>query len=154
MGMVLVVAVILAFYLVNFFYSGEIKSALQLANSANLTPEQNAQLISTALPALGLGSLLLAPLLMALWLAPGLALFERFPPGRALWWSLWACWVNWRPFLVYNLILGLISMVARLVIPFDLGLLVILPWTLTSTYAAYQDIFSPAEKPEGISELV
>jgi uncharacterized membrane protein len=68
-----------------------------------------------------------------------------------MWWSLWACWVNWRPILVYSLILGIAGMVA-LMIPFGLGLLVFLPWTLTSTYAAYQDIFSPVVQPQDISE--
>jgi hypothetical protein len=64
--------------------------------------------------------------------------------GRALWWSLWACAVNWRPILYYSLMLGLAGVVAVL-IPFGLGLLVFVPWTLTSTYAAYRDIFVPVE---------
>jgi uncharacterized membrane protein len=124
----------------------------QSQNPAEMTPEQAEHIVATALPAMALGTLLLTPLLMATWFAPALALFERFPPGRALWWSLWACWSNWRPLLIYSTILGLAGMVA-LMIPFGLGMLVFLPWTLTSTYAAYQDIFSPVLQPESISEL-
>ncbi len=53
--------------------------------------------------------------------------------------------VNWRPILYYSLILGLAGVVA-VMIPFGLGLLVFVPWTLTSTYAAYRDIFVPVEE--------
>jgi len=125
---------------------------LQAQNPAALTPEQAEQILATAMPAMGMGSLLFAPLLMATWFAPGLVLFEGFPAGRSMWWSLWACWVNWRPILIYSLILGMAGIVA-LLIPFGLGLLVFLPWTLTSTYAAYQDIFSPTTQPDAVSEL-
>ncbi|MDP2787742.1 MAG: BPSS1780 family membrane protein [Pseudomonadota bacterium] len=146
-------ATLLIFYLVKYFTGGDMEVLLQQTqNPATLTPEQAEQMLATALPAMGLGSLLFAPLLMATWFAPGLVLFEGFPAGNALWWSLWACWVNWRPILLYSLILGVAGMLA-LMLPFGLGLLIFLPWTLTSTYAAYQDIFSPASKPDGVSEL-
>jgi hypothetical protein len=109
---------------------------------ATLTPEEAESMVSTALPALSLGTLLFAP---CSWLpgSPGLACSSG-SPGRAMWWSLWACAVNWRPILYYSLMLGLAGMVAVL-IPFGLGLLVFVPWTLTSTYAAYRDLFVPVE---------
>lgn len=152
-GAIYMLATLLIFYLVKFFTGGDMEALLlQAQNPAALTPEQAEQMVATALPAMGLGTLLFAPLLMATWFAPGLVLFEGFPAVRALWWSLWACWVNWRPILLYSTVLALAGMVA-LMIPFGLGLLVFLPWTLTSTYAAYQDIFSPPAKPEEISEL-
>jgi len=151
-GAIYMLATLLIFQTVKFFTGGDMETLLlQAQNPAALTPEQAEQILATALPAMGLGTLLFAPLLMATWFAPGLVLFEGFPAGRAMWWSLWVCWVNWRPILVYSLILGLAGMVA-LLIPFGLGLLVFLPWTLTSTYAAYQDIFSSAASPEAISE--
>ncbi len=153
-GALYMLATMLIFYLVKTLTGGDMEILLQQTqNPATLTPEQAEQMLATALPAMGLGSLLFAPLLMATWFAPGLVLFEGFPAGRSMWWSLWACWVNWRPILLYSLILGLAGMVA-LLIPFGLGLLVFLPWTLTSTYAAYRDIFSTAAQPEEISELV
>lgn len=152
-GVLYMLATMLVFYLVRVLTGGDMEELLRQAqNPAGLTPEQAERMVATALPAMGLGTLLLAPLLMATWFAPGLVLFERFTPGRALWWSLWACWTNWRPILLYSLILGLAGMVA-LLIPFGLGLLVFVPWTLTSTYAAYQAIFRPVDAPEGISEL-
>jgi hypothetical protein len=116
----------------------------QLAGkSGGLPPEQAQAIIEQALPALLTGLLLLTPLVMATWFAPALLLFDGFPAGNALWWSLWACTVNWRPLLTYSTLLGLLGMVAML-IPFGLGLLVFLPWVLCSTYAAYRAIFVPA----------
>jgi len=152
-GVVYMLATMLIFHLVKFFTGGDMETLLlQAQNPAALTPEQAEQILATAMPAMGMGSLLFAPLLMATWFAPGLVLFEGFPAGRSMWWSLWVCWVNWRPILLYSLILGMAGIVA-LLIPFGLGLLVFLPWTLTSTYAAYQDIFSPAAQPAAVSEL-
>jgi uncharacterized membrane protein len=110
---------------------------------SDLTPEQAQAALNQALPALLVGLLLLTPLIMATWFAPALTLFEGFSVGNALWWSLWACAKNWRPLTLYSLILGLMGVVA-LLIPFGLGLLVFLPITLASTYAAYQAIFVPA----------
>jgi hypothetical protein len=143
---------LLIFQMVKFFTGGDMEALLQQAqNPAAMTPEQAELILATALPAMSLGTLLFVPLLMATWFAPALVMFENFPAGRALWWSLWACWINWRSILVYSLILGVVGMVA-LILPFGLGLLVFVPWTLTSTYAAYQDIFSPAAPPEELNE--
>lgn len=144
-GIVYMLATLLIFYLVGVFTGGDLEALFRQAqNPGALTQEQAERMVATALPALGLGTLLLAPLLMATWFAPALVMFERFPPGRAMWWSLWACAVNWRPILYYSLLLGMGGVVAVL-IPFGLGLLVFVPWTLTSTYAAYRDIFVPVE---------
>jgi uncharacterized membrane protein len=119
----------------------------QAQDPAALSQAEFNRLIAAALPALLLAALLFTPLLMATWFSPGLALFESFTAGRALWWSLWACWVNWRPILYYSLILGALGAVA-LVIPFGLGMLVFLPLTLISTYVAYRMIFTPGEATE------
>ncbi|MEW5787418.1 MAG: BPSS1780 family membrane protein [Pseudomonadota bacterium] len=146
MGVVYMLGTLLVFSLVGWLTGGDLAALVaQVQNPAELTPEEARAITDKALPALGLGALLFAPLLMATWFSPGLVLFERFPAGQALWWSLWACAVNWRPILVYSLVLGLAGMVA-LMIPLGLGLLVFVPWTLTSTYAAYQDIFAPVEE--------
>jgi hypothetical protein len=144
-GVAYMLITLLIFSLVGFLTGGDLEALLRQAqNPAALDPEEAQRMVATAMPALGLGTVLFAPLLMATWFSPGLVLFERFPAGRAMWWSLWACAVNWRPILYYSLILGLAGIVAVL-IPFGLGLLVFVPWTLTSTYAAYCDIFTPVE---------
>lgn len=147
-GLIYMLASLLVFRGVAFFTGGDLSLlTAQVENPHTLTPEEARALLDGILPALGLMALLMTPLLMATWFSPGLAHFEGFRPGQAMWWSLWACAVNWRPILVYSLILALVGMVA-LVIPFGLGLLVFIPWTLTSTYAAYRDIFAPAGEQE------
>jgi hypothetical protein len=144
-GFTYLAATVLVFQLVQWITGADLQAILaQTQRPQELTPDQAQALMDQALPALGLGAVLLAPLLMATWFSPGLAHFEEFPAGKAMWWSLWACWVNWRPILYYSLLLGLGGMVA-LFIPLGLGLLVFIPVTLASTYAAYRDIFQPVE---------
>ncbi|MDP2432721.1 MAG: BPSS1780 family membrane protein [Pseudomonadota bacterium] len=144
-GGVYLVCSILVFALASHLVGADVRELLQQAqNPAVLTPEQLNQIVGAALPGMMLVAILLTPLLMATWFSPGLAMFEGFPPGRALWWSLWACWLNWRPLLVYSLVLGALGTVA-LVIPFGLGMLVFLPLTLISTFVAYRMIFTPIE---------
>ena len=140
-GSILIVA------LVDAATGGNLHELMQsVQNPAALTPEQANRIVATGLPAMLMASVLFTPLLMATWFAPGLALFEDFSAGRALWWSLWACWVNWRPILYYSTVLGLFGMVA-IVIPFGLGMLVFLPLTLISTYVAYLAIFTLSADP-------
>ena len=144
-GMVYMLASLLVFRGVAFLTGGDMGLlTAQIENPHTLTPEEAKALLDGILPTMALGALFMTPLLMATWFSPGLAHFEGFRPAKAMWWSLWACGVNWRPILVYSSILGLLGMVA-LVIPFGLGLLVFIPWTLTSTYAAYGDIFAPGD---------
>lgn len=144
-GVVYLVGSLLIFALVTLITGNDPRELLRQAeNPAALSPAELNRLVTAALPAMLLASLLFTPLLMATWFSPGLALLAAFPAGRALWWSLWACWVNWRPILYYSLVLGMIGTLA-LVIPFGLGLLVFLPLTLISTYAAYRMIFTPVE---------
>lgn len=140
-------ASLLIFALIHQLTGSDVRALLQQAqNPGALSPDEFNRLVGSALPGMLLAMALLTPLLMATWFSPGLVLFADFPAGRALWWSLWACWVNWRPILYYSLILGILGAVA-LVIPFGLGMLVFLPLTLISTYVAYQMIFTPEEVP-------
>jgi len=141
LGVAYMVCMFLIFKLVAFFTGGDLGLLTkQIENPNQLTPQEAEMLLQGIMPSLLLGSLFLVPLLMATWFSPGLILFESFPPAKAAWWSGWACLVNWRPILVYSLSLSVMGMIA-LMIPLGLGLLIFIPWTLTSTYAAYEDIF-------------
>lgn len=109
--------------------------------------------------------LLMTPVLMAWWFAPVLAAWHRLGVGKALFFSFIACWMNWRPFLVYGLGLlivagilpGVLLGILLLVMPGAANLvtalvtmpmvLVIAPTIFASFYASYRDIF-------GISEIV
>ncbi len=108
---------------------------------------------------------LMTPVMMAYWFAPVLAAWHRLPLGKSLFFSFVACWMNWRPFLVFG---GSVLLVAGIIPGLLLGLLLILfpeaqgfitglimvpmalimaPVIFASFYACYRDIF-------GISEIV
>jgi len=82
---------------------------------------------------------LLLPLFMALWFAPALALFHQQGPAEAMKNSFVACLKNIVPFLLYSVILLLLSFVAS--IPFGLGWLVLGPVIAATLYTSYRDIF-------------
>lgn len=107
----------------------------------------------------------MVPVLMAWWFAPVLAAWHRLSLGKSLFFSFVACWMNWRPFVVYGL--GLLVVAALLpalllglllsVLPGVQGLatllvsllisMVVAPVVFASFYVVYRDIF-------GISEIV
>jgi uncharacterized membrane protein len=108
------------------------------------------QMISGAMRSLALallvGGLLYLPLLMLIWFAPLLIVFESMKPFDAMKRSLAACLFHWLAFLVYGAILLVLWFIAT--IPLLLGLLVLLPVLFCSIYASYKDIFGeppPAE---------
>jgi len=88
------------------------------------------------------------PLLMGLWFAPMLVYFDDMKPLRALYVSLWACWKNALPFLVYGLLvfvgLMLLTPFAMALRQTDLSLWLLAPVLVPSIYASYKDIFVPA----------
>jgi len=143
MGAVYLAGILLVDTIMRHMGGDSFEQMAQLSqNSKDITPEQAQMIMSQAMPAMLTGLLLMTPLIMATWFAPALVLFDGFSASNAMWWSLWTCAVNWRPVLIYSLWLGLVG-VAAMLIPYGLGLLVLLPWVMTSTYAAYQDIFIP-----------
>lgn len=86
-----------------------------------------------------LGLLLVLPLVMAMWFAPALVLFNHMPPLEALKASFNACLKNSLPLLVYGLIVMLLVFFAAL--PVGLGFLVLMPVLSGSLYVSYRDIF-------------
>lgn len=116
--------------------------ALARQDPASIDPEQARLALEQALPGVLTVLVLLTPLLMATWFAPALVLFDGFGAFNSLWWSLWACVVNWRPMTMYVAVFVPIGLLAVL-IPFGLGLLVFLPLFLIATYLAYRSMFVP-----------
>ena len=98
--------------------------------------------------AMAAGSLLIAllvmlvltmPLIMGIWFAPALVIFHDTGPLAAMKASFSACMKNVLPFLVYGVILFVLTLVAA--IPFGLGFLVLIPVLVGAQYASYMDIF-------------
>jgi uncharacterized membrane protein len=82
---------------------------------------------------------LYAPLMAALWFAPALVVFHNVAPLDAMKMSFAACMKNIVPFLIYGLVFIVLFVVGA--IPLGLGLLVVIPLMITSTYTSYRDIF-------------
>jgi len=80
---------------------------------------------------------------MAYWFAPVLVGLNNLTAIEAMKLSFNACLQNILPFFVYGLIFMLLLIVA--LIPFGLGLLVVVPVMMTSLYASYVDIFNITE---------
>lgn len=87
---------------------------------------------------------LIVPVTMATWFAPALVWFRNLEPLDALRQSFLGCWRNVLPFLVYGLIVLVLMGLAA--IPFGLGILIMGPTLVGSTYAAYLDIFPDADR--------
>jgi hypothetical protein len=83
---------------------------------------------------------LFIPVLMAYWFAPALVALEGVTAIEAMKLSFVACLRNILPFLLYGVIVTVLSFVAA--IPFMLGFLVLSPVIIASIYTAYRDIFS------------
>lgn len=108
---------------------------------------------------LGALALLYTPMLMMFWFAPPLAAWHGVGAVKALFFSLVACVMNWRAFLLYGLvtmaaivaiagglrlILALTPGDAAKAVPLPVLLLVVillLPTFFASFYASYRDVF-------------
>ena len=66
--------------------------------------------------ALAFGALTQTPLMMAYWFAPILAGWGKVPAVKAMFFSVVACWRNWRPFLAYSIGLMGVAVVAMTLI--------------------------------------
>lgn len=79
------------------------------------------------------------PLLMAAWFAPLLVVFHDVPPVIAMQRSFFACLRNFIPFQLYGITLIILAMIALM--PYGLGLIILIPTVFGSIYVSYKDIF-------------
>jgi hypothetical protein len=123
---------------------------------AGRRPEDEVLQSDEFLAALACAAALYAPVLMMFWFAPPLAAWHGVGAGKALFFSFFACLMNWRAFLAYGAVTALIALalplavlsalmlvsfkapVMSLVFPL---LIVLLPTLFASFYASYRDIF-------------
>jgi uncharacterized membrane protein len=75
----------------------------------------------------------------ALWFAPALLAFHDLPTAHAVRWSVFAALSNLGAMVVYGAALT-VAFVAG-ILPWGLGLLVVIPVMVASTYAGYSDVF-------------
>jgi hypothetical protein len=122
---------------------------------AGRTPAGELALAEILLP-LAVFALSYAPVLMMFWFAPPLAAWHGTGPAKALFFSFFACLLNWRPFLAYGAVSAFFALAVPLAMLFVLMmtsfkvaamslvfplLLVLLPTLFASFYASYRDIF-------------
>jgi uncharacterized membrane protein len=79
---------------------------------------------------------------MALWFAPALVALRGVAPVAAIKQSFTGCLRNLIPFLIYGLVMFVLSILAT--IPLALGWLVLGPVFVASVYVAYRDIYGDA----------
>ncbi len=123
---------------------GEPLSKLLEAYQSNSNP----QLLMDAMLASGsgvslslmLGFALVCLLMMAVQYAPMLVYFNEITPLAALRASLSGSLRNLIPYTVYSLLIQFIG-IALSIVPFGIGLIVLLPLGLTSLYVSYRNIF-------------
>ena len=88
---------------------------------------------------LALGFLLTVSVKGALWFAPPLIALHDMTVTHAMRWSVYAALANLGAMLVYGVLLFAIFFLA--LIPWGLGLLVVIPMMVISTYMGYREVF-------------
>ena len=86
-----------------------------------------------------IGMALTVPIAMATWFAPALVIFNNMPAWDAMKASFKACLNNMLPYLLYGIVALVLAGLAM--IPFGLGMLVLMPTLMASVYTGYRDIF-------------
>jgi uncharacterized membrane protein len=88
------------------------------------------------------------PMIMALWLAPGLVLMRGTAPLDAVRLSFMASLQNLLPFIIFYVIAAIACFLGALMM--GVGLIVVYPVLLCAAYFAYKDMFGPVGG-EGVS---
>ena len=120
--------------------------------------------------ALAITATLYMPVMMFMWFAPTLAAWHAMPVAKSLFFSLFACLMNWRAFSVYSVASALLLIIVPLVVLFVLLLasggtprpavmavlfplvFSLMPVMFASFYASYRDIFPEQVEQEGSDE--
>jgi hypothetical protein len=106
------------------------------------------------------GALCAIPVVFALWFAPALVVFQDCRTRRALATSLAAAAANWRPILVYALLVfaflgvlpGFAATLLAMLVPSEIALILVMPYLLIVAatlhvvdYVCYRDVFHAKE---------
>jgi hypothetical protein len=94
---------------------------------------------------LAVGFVLTALVKGALWFAPPLIAFHEMATSQAMRWSVYAAISNVGAMVVYGVLLGLFFMAG--IIPWGLGLFVVIPVMAISTFIGYREVFEAGRMP-------
>ena len=82
----------------------------------------------------------------SLWFAPPLIALHQMPMTHAMRWSLYAALANFGAMILYGL--ALMGLFFAALIPWGLGLMVVIPMMVISTYIGYREVFEPKGAPQ------
>jgi len=140
LGALLLVAEIAIFFLMSLLglpgAGGEGEEILTIADYLQLLQGKEWILV--------VGLVLTAVVKGALWFAPAILAFHDLSTAHALRWSVFAALSNAGAMIVYGVVLTVVFLLGAL--PWGLGLLVVIPVMVASTYAGYAEVF---EDPDG-----
>ena len=139
LGAIVLVGWIVIFLVMATFVGFSIVGAM-LTGGTEAVMEAMLASVGMLLVGLLVSLLLMFPLLAAYWFAPALVLMHDMAPVDAMKASFGASMRNILPFTLYGLVMLVLAIVA--IIPFGLGMLVWVPLMISSTYAAYRQIFT------------
>lgn len=134
-GLYLVASIVLSFGVMPQLVSPGEMNALAVDPAGAVKTYGTAEILRMSLVQLTL----FTPVIMAVFYAPALIVLGEQPPLQAVKLSFLACFYNALPLLVSSLVLLVASMVA--LIPFGLGMLVVVPVMIASTYSSYRGLF-------------
>lgn len=163
LGVAYMVCIVAVFALTSFIDDGALLRSAILGK-----PLPQAGLLDGSIArAMMLAAVLAAPVLTAFWFAPMLAagvLADRpMGAGKSLFYSFFACWRNWRAFIVYSLAIAGVGILLSIVVAMIVVslrtrqavqgamlamTLLLLPTVFGSFYACYRDLFAPASPPD------
>lgn len=138
-GLLYLVGWIAIFLIAAVFVGFGVIGSFMTGNSSDMTSALMGSGMSMVLGGLVILALMV-PLLMFYWFAPALVIMHNTPPVAAMTASFRGCLRNIVPFLLYGIVMSVLGILAA--IPFGLGLLAWVPLAITSTYAAYRDIYT------------
>ncbi len=81
----------------------------------------------------------------ALWFAPAVLAFHDLTTTHAIRWSIYAALSNLGAMVLYGL--ALTVAMAAAILPWGLGLMLMIPVMVASTYAGYREVFEEATQP-------
>ena len=152
LGGFMLLGLLIASMLVIFIGGDALTTLLEDFRNAN-DPQMLANAMWTAGSGVALGLMVGVALMFALMLAvqyaPMLVYFSDVPPVAALRASFMGSLRNIVPYTLYSLIMQVLAL-ALGIIPFGLGLIVLLPLGLTSLYVSYRNIFPFPDELEPI----
>ena len=82
----------------------------------------------------------------ALWFAPPLVAFHGMTTAQAIRWSVFAAISNLGAMIVYGALLLALFLAA--LVPWGLGLIVVVPMMVISSYFGYREVFETGDKPQ------